>query len=116
MRQCAFFLFALAVTMLSAQSVGAQDISGDWQGTLKSSSQAPALRLVVHMTKTGDGGWTGMFYSIDQAPEGLDGAAVTSLTLQGSSFKFSIDPLHASFEGQLSSDGNSITGTWAGRR
>lgn len=50
-----------------------------------------------------------MLYSIDQQPDGIP---VTSITLQDSTFKFSIDPLRGNYEGKVSADGASIAGTW----
>jgi hypothetical protein len=35
----------------------AQDIAGDWQGTLKAGSQQ--LRLILHVAKGDNGGWNG---------------------------------------------------------
>ena len=49
-------------------------------------------------------------YSIDQGPDGM---AVTSITLQDSTLKFSIDPIHGSYQGKVSADGNSISGIWS---
>jgi len=36
--------------------------------------------------------------------EDADGIAVSSLTLRGSDFKFSVDPIHGSYEGKLSAE------------
>jgi non-heme chloroperoxidase len=116
MRKFSLFIIALSIAMLSGRSLFAQDISGDWQGTLKGAAQGSNLRLVVRITKDGTSNASGRFYSIDQPPEGLDGIPFTSLTVQNSEFRFSIGSLHASYEGKLSADGNSIDGTWRGRR
>jgi pimeloyl-ACP methyl ester carboxylesterase len=110
-------LIAISVLVVCVTSAAhAQDISGDWQGTLKGTTASADLRLVLRIKKSDKDGWGAMFYSIDQPPEGLDGVAVSSITLQGRDFKFSIDSLHATYEGKLSPDGNSIKGTWTGRR
>src|SRR5437016_5972549 len=99
-------LWIIAVATLSGSSLYAQDIAGDWQGTLKAGT---GLRLILHITKSDNGGWSAMLFSIDQGPDGI---VVSSLTLQGSDFKFSVDPIHGSYEGKLSADGASIKGTW----
>ncbi len=99
-------LWIIAVATLSASTLYAQGIADDWQGTLKAGT---GLRLILHITKSDNGGWNAMLFSIDQGPDGI---AVTSLTLQGSDFKFSVDPIHGSYEGKLSADGSSIKGTW----
>jgi len=107
---------AIAVVILSGSSLYAQDISGDWQGTLKGTAEGTDLRLVLRINKSDNGEWGAMLYSIDQSPEGLDGITVNSLTLQGSDFRFFIDAWHQGYEGKLNADGNSIRGTWKGRR
>jgi non-heme chloroperoxidase len=96
----------IAVAMLLGSSLHAQDIAGDWQGTLK---MGAGLRVILHITKGDNGGWNGMMYSIDQT---TDGIKVNSLSLVGSDVKFSVDQVHGSYEGKLSADGASISGTW----
>ena len=85
------------------------DVVGDWQGTLEfpASGSRPSAkyRLVLKVTKSPDGALTALNYTIDQGPTPMRTAAVT---LQGSTFKFSIPALNGSYEGQLSTDGNSI--------
>jgi non-heme chloroperoxidase len=99
-----FFIFALAVLLTGASM--AQDIAGDWQGTLKAGKD---LRIIVHIEKAESGGWTATLYSIDQ---GQDGIPVSSVTLQGSTLKLGVDLIRGAYEGKVSSDGNSIDGTW----
>jgi non-heme chloroperoxidase len=53
--------------------------------------------------------WNATLYSIDQAPDPIP---VTSLTLQGTDVKFTVDAVHGSYAGKLSSNGASVTGTW----
>jgi uncharacterized protein (TIGR03435 family) len=48
-------------------------------------------------------------YSIDQ---GATPIKVSSVSLDGSAFKFAVDFIGGSYEGKLSDDGNTITGTW----
>jgi len=52
-----------------------------------------------------------MTYSIDQGRD-RGGIRVTSIALQGSILRYSIDSINGSYEGKLSADGTSITGTW----
>jgi non-heme chloroperoxidase len=110
------WIIALAAVILSGTSLYAQDIAGDWQGTLKGNAPGGDLRLVLRISKNDNGGYRAVFYSIDHGTAGLDGFAVTSLTLQRPDVKFSIADLRASYDGKLSADGNSIRGTWMGRR
>src|SRR5258705_4726099 len=99
-------LWVGAFAALFGSTLYAQDITGDWQGTLKAGA---GLRVILHIVKGDNGGWNAMMYSIDQ---GTDGIPVSSLTLQGSDLKFSVEPIHGNYEGKLSADGNSIAGTW----
>ena len=98
-----------ALTTLWASSLCAQDISGDWQGTLLA-RQGP-LRTVLKISKSNDGGWNALMYSIDQGPD-QGGIPVPSITLQGSILRYSVDRINGSYEGKLSADGTSIEGTW----
>ncbi len=98
-------LFALA--MLFGSILFAQDIAGDWQGTLKAGSQE--LRLVVQIARGDSGGWKATLYSIDQ---GADAIPVNSVTLEGSNLKLTVAAVQGTYEGKLSVDGASIDGTW----
>ncbi|HSY67201.1 MAG TPA: alpha/beta hydrolase [Edaphobacter sp.] len=99
-------LWVITLTIWSGASIQAQDIAGTWQGTLQAGK---GLRTVLKISKTDDGGWSAMFYSIDQGPDGM---AIPSITLQESTVKFSMPAINGSYEGKLSPDGASITGTW----
>jgi uncharacterized protein (TIGR03435 family) len=83
-----------------------QDISGTWQGTLHAGRD---LRTVVKISKADDGSYKAVFYSIDQ---GGDGLPVKTTTLEGATLKMALPMIGGSYEGKLSADGNSITGTW----
>lgn len=97
-----------ALAMMGA--LYAQDISGDWQGTLKAGPRE--LRLVVKIEKGANGGWNALLLSIDQIPDRGAGIPANSVTLQGSNLKFTINAARATYEGQISADGASIKGTW----
>jgi non-heme chloroperoxidase len=99
------WIFALAA--LVGATLHAQDIAGDWQGTLK--TPAAQLRVVVHIDKSADGGWKATLFSIDQGTEGI---AVNSVTLQGSHLKLAIEQIRGSYDGEVSADGASIQGTF----
>jgi pimeloyl-ACP methyl ester carboxylesterase len=85
----------------------AQDIAGDWQGTLKSS--AGELRIIVKIGESASGGWKATLYSIDQAP---DPVPVSSVTLLGANLKLNIEAVRGIYEGKVSADGSAIVGTW----
>src|ERR1700722_5139560 len=94
------FLFLLAFAH-------AQDITGDWQGTLSAGGQD--LHLVLHISKSGAGGLAATLDSIDQ---GANGIPVNSVTLKDSKLNLSVNAVHGTYEGNVSSDGKIIKGTW----
>ncbi len=102
------WIFALA--MLLTGSLDAQDIAGDWQGTLKVGRE---MRLIVHIGKDENGDWNSTLHSIDQSPDWGSGAQASSVTLQGGTFKLTFDLPKAFYEGKISADGNSIKGTFS---
>lgn len=95
--------------MLVGTALSAQDLSGNWQGTLQGDSKE--FRTVIEITKAEGGGWKALLHSIDQTTEVI---AADSMRLEGSTFKLSAEPVGGVYEGKLSADGASITGTWAG--
>jgi hypothetical protein len=95
-----------ALVVLPGNAIYAQDITGTWQGTIKA---GPAeLRVQIHIAKS-DKGFTGTLDSVDQ---GLNGIPMDSLTLDGSSLKFTVGTLMGSYEGRVSADGDAVAGTW----
>jgi uncharacterized protein (TIGR03435 family) len=107
----AFGLFQAAQTQAAqsqAQSPpehNAQGIAGTWQGTLHA---AKDLRTVLKISQD-DGRLKAVMYSIDQGAQPIN---ASSVTLDGSAFKMSVDLIGGSYEGKLSSDGKSIIGAW----
>lgn len=59
--------------------------------------------------KGDEGRWNGTLYSMDQGPDGIP---ISSLTLQDSTLKFSVDAVHGAYKGKVAADGNTIAGTW----
>ena len=93
-----------------AQPGAKQDITGVWQGKLPA-PQAPngEWRTVIRISRMDGGNLRALLYSIDQNPTPL---SATGITLKGSVLKLSIEAFHATFEGMLGGDGNTITGKW----
>jgi uncharacterized protein (TIGR03435 family) len=83
------------------------NVTGTWQGALKTGPQE--LRLVFKITLDDDK-LKAVFYSIDQQSPGI---TVTTITKDGSTVKMTIAALNGTYEGKVSADGNSITGTWS---
>jgi uncharacterized protein (TIGR03435 family) len=103
-------LWTIALAALRGSALFAQNLTGTWQGAL--TLPAPAnreLRTVIKITTTDADTLKAVMYSIDQ---GAQGVPAGSVTLQGSMFKMSVPGIGGSYEGKLSADGNSITGTF----
>jgi|HubBroStandDraft_5_1064220.scaffolds.fasta_scaffold62200_2 uncharacterized protein (TIGR03435 family) len=94
------FTLAASTGSLCAQD---KDLTGNWQGTLQAGR---GLRIVMKITKD-DGKLKGISYSIDQGGQPIP---ITSITVNGTSFNFTISALDVTYTGTLSPDGNTITG------
>jgi uncharacterized protein (TIGR03435 family) len=96
----------LALAALSAGALFAQNITGSWQGTLKAGPQE--LRMVVKISLDNDK-LKAVAYSIDQGGQPIP---VSAITKDGSTIKMTIAAINGNYEGRLSTDANSIAGTW----
>jgi pimeloyl-ACP methyl ester carboxylesterase len=95
--------------LAGAGTLFAQDITGDWQGTIKGPKDQ---RTILHVSKQLDGSLQLRMLLIDQnPPDWGSGNAANTVSLDGSTLRFTVDGLKASYEGTLSSDRNSIVGT-----
>ena len=103
------FMVFTALIFLAAGVSRAQDIAGDWQGTLSAGGQE--LRLVLHITKAPDNSLKATLDSIDQP--GANGIPVSSISLKDSKLDLGVEMVHGTYEGKVSLDGNTITGTWS---
>lgn len=103
-------LGAFVLAVCSASGLLAQSFPGTWQGALKM-PQAPngELRVVVKISTTDADKLAAQFFSIDQASPPIP---ASSITANGTNLKMAIAALNGSFEGKLSSDGTTITGTF----
>lgn len=99
-------MWAQATAAPAAEMHAKGDISGDWQGTLEAGK---SLRIIAKIAKGEKGGWSSKFYSIDQTPQPF---AASATTLEGNTVKFAVDLIGGSYEGTLSADGTTMTGTW----
>jgi len=100
---------AAVLTMpIVAACLGAQDIAGDWQGTLKASPQD--LPIVLRIVRGADGTLSASLFNITR---GGDALAVSALTFESPVLNFSAYALRGTFEGELSRDGDSIAGAWS---
>ncbi|MFZ0731613.1 MAG: alpha/beta fold hydrolase [Candidatus Sulfotelmatobacter sp.] len=95
-------LFLAATCM--AQS---PDVTGDWQGTLNTGMGE--LRLVLHIAKTPDGALQATLDSVDQNANGIP---VDSIALKNSKLNLTVGAVHGTYEGTISPDAQTISGTW----
>jgi hypothetical protein len=98
---------SLFLTALLGTALHAQDIKGNWQGTLQP-PQGPALRLVLQISLEDDK-LKALAYSIDRNPQPIPANAITQ---DGTTIKISFSAIAGGYEGKLSADGNSMAGTW----
>lgn len=102
----------VAAATFASSTLGAQDLSGTWQGTAVAKS-GQSFRQVLKISKAA-GWWRVVYYDIDQM---ADPVTATNTILDGQNLKM-IFPSHetapegASYEGVLSGNTRSITGTW----
>lgn len=99
-------LLIVSLAALMGGAVHAQDITGNWQGSLTPPS-GKELRIILQITKD-DGRLKASMYSIDQGQS----FKASSVVLDGANFKCSIDAIGLSYEAKLSADGKSMLGTW----
>ena len=104
------FLLATLIGTAMYGSALAQDASpvGDWEGTLI----APGAEypLVLHVTEGDDGTLGATMDSPSQAAFGIAGGEVT---FEDGLLSISFPDIAGGYEGMLSEDGGSLTGTWS---
>jgi uncharacterized protein (TIGR03435 family) len=85
----------------------AQDITGNWQGTLQP-PQGPALRLVVKISLENDK-LKALVYNIDRGTQPIPANAVTR---DGTAVRISFSAIAGGYEAKLNAEGDSMAGTW----
>jgi len=95
----------VALAFLASGVLRAQDLTGNWQGTLKSTKD---LRMILVVAKN-DGHLQARLYSIDETPQPF---RVSSISQEGPIVKFAIELNGTSYEGKVDAANNTITGTW----
>ena len=95
----------VALSLLAGGILRAQDLTGNWQGILKSTND---LRMILVITKD-DARFQARLYSIDETPQPF---RVSSISQQGATLKFAIDLNGTTYEGKLDPANTTITGTW----
>jgi uncharacterized protein (TIGR03435 family) len=96
-------LGAIAPLLLCVGVLQAQDITGNWQGTLQAGK---GLRTVLKITKD-DGKLKGVMYSIDQGAQAI---ALSSVAVDGKAVTFAIKIFDLAYTGTLNPAGTAILG------
>lgn len=99
-------LFWIAVLLAPfGTALDAQDIVGDWQGTVK--NETTERRIVMRIEKEADGGTRSIWFRIDQGTDNIQAGAVTS---EGLSLKMAFDLTGGIYDAKVKADGSSIDG------
>src|SRR5580658_7712590 len=99
-------LWMMAVAALQGTALEAQNITGNWQGTLEVPQRK--VRIVFKIAPENDK-LQATLYTVDQPSPPI----ATTITREGSTVKITIPSIAGTYEGKLSADGNSIAGTFS---
>ncbi|MDP9040188.1 MAG: TIGR03435 family protein [Acidobacteriota bacterium] len=94
----------LALGAVFAGASQAQDLAGNWQGTLEAGK---GLRTILKVTKDG-GKLQAQMFSVDQGGQPM---RVSTISQTGTAVNFTIAPLDVTYAGTMNPDGNSISGS-----
>lgn len=95
----------MALAALPGSAWQAQNLAGNWQGTLQAGQQK--VRLVFKIAQDNDK-LSAALFTVDRAGP----AIAATITRDGSTVKMTVPAANVKYEGKLSADGNSIEGTW----
>ena len=99
--------FGFATSGLSAQSASASSpVEGTWEGTLQAG--AIKLRLIVKLTRSSGGVYSGELNSVDQGAT----LVVQNGTLNGDAIRFEVERIGGVYEGVLNKESTEMVGTW----
>lgn len=99
----------LAVALVVPRLAAAQDIAGEWHGSIEVPNDAP-LRLAMHIARDGS---LGIKATIDSIDEGGMDLPIDSIIAGDSTMKFEMNGIGGTYQGKIAADGSSITGSWA---
>jgi pimeloyl-ACP methyl ester carboxylesterase len=105
MMKHAFMTVAFVVS--TAYGACAQNVVGDWQGTLKAGPTE--LRIALHIGRDGDG----LKATMDSIDQGATGIPVSSIAVKDAKLTFTVDLIRGSYEGAVDKDATVIDGTWS---
>ena len=96
-----------AIFMLTPRSAHAQDITGDWQASLKQGFSQ--FRLALHIERNANGPYHA---SLDDIDGGLANLPTTSIRRSRANLTFNVYALGASYSGTINFPATEIKGTW----
>jgi hypothetical protein len=99
-------LFLLGLSCQVFSQTPATGFEGSWQGTLEAGGQK--LRLVVTVTKSDAGTYTGKLESVDQGAT----IPIDTITVNGDAVRLEIKSPAIVFEGALNKERTELTGTF----
>jgi uncharacterized protein (TIGR03435 family) len=99
-------LWVMALAALQGTLLEAQNITGNWQGTLEIPQRK--VRVVFKIGLENDK-LEATAYTVDQPSPPI----AATITRDGSTVKMTVPSIGGTYEGKLSADGNSITGTFS---
>ncbi len=98
---------AFLLALVTALPIVAQDIVGDWIGTLRAGSTN--LRVLVHITRGTDGILKADMDSLDQNAKAIP---ISSIELKENKLTFTSTAVHGSYEGTVNTERTGIEGTF----
>jgi pimeloyl-ACP methyl ester carboxylesterase len=90
-----------------AKGVPGKGLAGVWQGSLKVS--VIELRLVIKISKSGDGKLAGTLDSVDQGAKDMP---IDSIDYKDNAVHLELKKIGGTYDGKMSEDGSEITGDW----
>lgn len=88
--------------LLLASSSSAQQLAGDWQGTLQAGNRP--VRIIITFRPADNGGWTGALCSIDQGFDRGLRQPLVSIARQGEHLQFVVEGGGGAFDGRIAGE------------
>ena len=105
MRAIKWGAMALASVLISGAAM-AEDVAGEWHGTIVADGMT--LRVALHVKKTADG-YSGTADSLDQGATGLE---LANIVTDGQSLNFAIPSVGGTYTGKWDDAKHQWTGVW----
>jgi dipeptidyl aminopeptidase/acylaminoacyl peptidase len=100
------YFILLCLSHMTMGQPAVKGLEGTWNGTLDAGSAK--LRIVVTVTRSDSGAYSGKFESVDQGAT----IPIDTITLSGGDVRFEIKAAGINYEGVLNNDRTELTGTF----